>query len=114
MLMLSVNLAVLAFTVGEQPWKDPNVQKLAVINEVGFSLVVALILGCEAFATTTSIANVLGWAIIMVVTFVVVVIFVVVVNSNDDDAYAGQQDEQHSEQDQDERDNNKDQKQDQV
>ena len=72
MLMIGLSVVVLAFTVVEKPWKNSDMQTLAVANESFFLLILVLVIGCTATAPAHGLSkDILGWAIIVAVTLVI-------------------------------------------
>ena len=72
MLLIALSVVVLAFTVAEKPWKDSDMQTLAVANESFFFLVLVLVIGCTSTAPAHGVSkDILGWAIIIVVTLAI-------------------------------------------
>ena len=75
--LLSVTLitgAILVFTVCERPWKDAEVQKLAIINEVILYLLLVLVTGSLGISKLFSRENhLLGYLIIALVTLAIYV-----------------------------------------
>jgi len=68
MIMLATSLCVLAFTIVEQPWKDPAINKLAVINEAFIHGFLVVAMGCSGVEHLDSQSNELfGWGIIVFV-----------------------------------------------
>lgn len=67
--LLSASVLMLAFAVHEKPWKDTEMQNLAVVNEVFFYVLLVLVLTCSCSTSRHSLeSSILGWTIIAVVT----------------------------------------------
>lgn len=72
MALLGLCILMLAFSLQEKPWKDPEVQKLAVANEIFLYVLLVLVLGCSCLTTANKMeSNILGWTIIAVVTLTI-------------------------------------------
>lgn len=72
--LISMCVAMLAFSLHEKQWKDAAIQNLAVANEAFFYLLLVLILTCSVLTNSHSVeSNYLGWSMIAVVTLAVFV-----------------------------------------
>jgi len=72
MIMLVASVCVLAFTIVEQPWKDPAHNMMAIINEVFVHGFLVVVLACASIEHLDSQSNSwLGWAIIALICLVV-------------------------------------------
>lgn len=70
--LLAVCLAILIFTVTEKPWKDSEMQKLAIANEVFLYLIIVLVLACTSISNPEGAeSEILGYLIIGVVTLAI-------------------------------------------
>jgi len=70
--LLGMCLLMLAFSLNEKQWKDPEMQKLAIVNEVFLYVLLVLVLSCSCLTTTDSLeSTILGWTMIGVVTLAI-------------------------------------------
>ena len=73
-ILILVSLVVLAYTMTEKPWKDAEVNRLAIMNEFFFYMLLVLALVFSCVHSTDSIeTEVLGWILISLVTFTILV-----------------------------------------
>jgi hypothetical protein len=80
LVMLCVSVAMLAFILVENPWKDPEHQKLDIANEIFLILVLTLILTCNCLTDTKSAqSEAFGWMLIGLLTLVIYVNLVVII-----------------------------------
>ena len=71
-IVLSCTILTLCFTVHEKQFKDPLMNRLAILNDLLFYVVLVLALGCSS-VTTADITEkkILGWVLIIIVTLAV-------------------------------------------
>lgn len=70
--LLGLCLVLLVFTIVEKPWKDSEMQKLAIVNEVFLYLVIVLVLACTSISRPDGPeSDILGYMIIGVVTLAI-------------------------------------------
>lgn len=81
--LLSICMFMLAFSLSEKQWKQPEIQKLAIANEVFLYVLLVLVLGSSCLTTIDSFeSSILGWAMIGVVTLAIHVnLAVIMVNA---------------------------------
>ena len=74
LILIAMSVGLIAFTLTENPWKDPEVKALAVMNEFFFYLLLVLILVSACISSNDSQVNEnVGWIIILVLTFAIFV-----------------------------------------
>lgn len=67
MVLMVSSMTILVFTLTEKPWKEAEINNLAIANEVFLYMVLVLLLGGKNHEGNMN-EDVLGWLIIMVVT----------------------------------------------
>ena len=70
------NMAIIVYTVTEKPWKEAEINYLAIANEVFLYMLLVLLLGGKNHEGSMN-EDVLGWLIIAIVTICIVVNLVV-------------------------------------
>ena len=67
-----VSVCMLIFTVAERPWKDPEVNTLAIANELFFYTLLVLALACSCIHQTDSLVSErMGFMMLLVFTLAI-------------------------------------------